>query len=70
MNIHDYYEQIRRFNDELEAKNKVVADFMASNPDLGDDDVYQRFWVLQNQATDAYKEGWEFQENNRGEVTQ
>ena len=69
MNIHDYYNQLLRYNDELAAKNQAVADFVVRNPDLAGDEIYKQFWTLQNEATEVYKKSWEFCENNRDKVT-
>ena len=68
MNLREYYEQNRKLWDEVDARNKAVDDFVADNPDLGDDAAYEKFWDLQNEATKAIGDVQDFQANNRHKV--
>ncbi|WP_214510526.1 hypothetical protein [Pseudomonas brassicacearum] len=69
MNSREYYEHNRGLWAVVDAKNKAVDDFVAENPDLNADGVYERFWELQNEATKAIGDVQYFQENNRHQVT-
>lgn len=68
MTPREFADGFRRHSDNLDQKNKAVNDFLADNPDLGDDDVYGKFLDLQNEAAGAAREYWEYFDNNRGKV--
>lgn len=69
MNLREYYEQSRLLWNEVDARNREVDEFVARNPDLLDDEAYERFWQLQNEATKAIGDVQSFQLTNKHKVT-
>lgn len=69
MTLSEYIDECCRRSNVFDEKNQAVNNFLANNPDLGDDATYKRFWDLQNEAATAAKDWWEYCENNRSKVT-